>query len=80
MRNAIFLTSSLDLSFEDEFGVKTAHKFSNLNHLQENFKNFIKKFDNFLYVASIEDNNENNDFRFNLTKESFNLTLPFKNY
>ena len=80
MSKTIFLTSSLDLSFEDELGIKHAHKFTNLNKLQENFKKFIKKFDNFLYVASIENNNENNDFRFELTKQSFNLTMPFKKY
>lgn len=80
MPKTIFLTSSLDLSYEDELGNKFAHKFTKLNKLQENFKKFIKKFDNFLYVASVEDNNENNDYYFNLAKQSFNLTLPFKNY
>ena len=80
MSKIIFLTSSLDLSFEDEFNNKIAHKFTNLNHIQENFKNYIKKFDNFLFVASIENDYKNNDFYFNLAKQSFNLTMPFKNY
>ena len=80
MSKTIFLTSSLDLSCEDKFNNKVAHKFTSKNKIQENFKKFIKKYENFLYVASIENNYENNDAYFNLAKQSFNLTMPFKNY
>lgn len=80
MSKTIFLTSSLDASFKDENGNKFAQKFTNQNHIQENFKKHIKRFDNFLYVASIENSPENNDIYFNIAKQSFDLTMPFKNY
>ena len=66
MPKTIFLTSSLDLSFEDDNGTKLAHKFTNLNGIQKKFKEHIKNFNNFLYVASIENDNKNNDLYFNL--------------
>ncbi len=80
MTKTIFLTSSLDCTVKNDDGTKTAQKFTNKNHIQEKFKKYIKNFNNFLYVASVEDNAENNDLYFNLAKQSFNLTMPFKNY
>lgn len=80
MSKTIFLTSSLDLSREDENGIKRAHKFTDKNHIQDNFKKHIKKYDNFLYIASIEDDFQNNDEHFERAKQSFNMTIPFKNY
>ena len=80
MSKIIFLTSSLDFSYKDKFEIKHAHKFTSLNKIQENFKKYIKKYDNFLYIASIENDNENNDSYFNFAKQSVNMTMPFKNY
>lgn len=80
MPKTIFLTSSLNITIKNKDGTVIAKPFTKANNLQENFKKFIKKFDNFLFVASIENNDENNDYYFNNTKQSFNLTMPFKNF
>ena len=80
MAKTIFLTSSINLTIKKKDGSRIAKPFDCKNKILENFKKYIKKYDNFLFIASIENNNENNDFRFELTKQSFNSTLPFKNY
>lgn len=78
--NAIFLTSSIDLYFKDDNGIKVPHNFGNKNGLLDNFKRYIKKYDNFLYVASSEQNYDITDIYANIAIESFKQTLPFKNY
>lgn len=74
------LTSYLDLYDKDEEGNRIAKNFGNQNHILDNIKKYVKKYDNFLFVASNENNNEETDIYANVTFESFNLTLPFKNY
>ncbi len=78
--NAIFLTSIIDMYHKDENGNKIPKAFSNINQLLDNFKKYIKKYDNFLYVASVENNPEATDLYSKAMIESFKLTLPFKNY
>lgn len=78
--NAIFLLSKIDNYIKDENGNKTPKVFSNTNQLLDNFKKYIKKYDNFLYVASVENNPEATDAYSKAIIESFKLTLPFKNY
>lgn len=78
--NTIFLTSSLELSYKDEFEIKHAQIFGNKNNLLNNFKKYIKKYENFLLIASNENDYEITDMYANITFEAFNLTLPFKNY
>ena len=69
--NTIFLTSYLD--FDDE-------NFGNKNNILDNFKKYIKKYDNFLYIASDETNTEITDYYADIAFKSFDMTLPFKNY
>lgn len=77
--NKIFLTS--DLVFYDKIdGVRMPHAFIKDNEILNNFKKAIKKYQNFVYVASVEDNMEATDMYAQLTFKSFELTLPFENY
>lgn len=78
--NAIFLTSKIDLYIKDANGNKNPKQFGNKNQILDNFKKYIKKYDNFLYVASVEDEPELTDIYSKPMFESFELTLPFKNY
>ena len=78
--NAVFLTSAIDLYSKDENGVRVPHHFGNKNGLLDNLKKYIKKYDNFLYVASVEDRYADTDVYAGVTIESFKQTLPFKNY
>ncbi len=74
------LASYLDLYDKDENGNKIAKNFGNQNHILDNIKKYVKKYDNFLFVASNEFNSEATDIYANATFKSFDLTLPFKNY
>lgn len=74
------LTSYLDLYDKDEIGNRIPKNFGNQNHILDNIKKYVKKYDNFLFVASDEYNNESTDLYANATFKSFDLTLPFKNY
>lgn len=74
------LTSYIDLYDKDEYGNRIAKNFGNDNKILDNIKKYVKKYDNFLFVASDEFNNEITDNYANVTFESFNMTLPFKNY
>ena len=74
------LTSYLDLSDKDEFDNYIPKNFGNKNKILDNIKKYVKKYDNFLFVASAEDDYEVTDMYAKVTFESFNLTLPFKNY
>lgn len=74
------LTSYLDLCDKDENGNRIAKNFGNKNNILDNIKKYVKKYDNFLFVASNEFNNEATDVYANVTFESFDLTLPFNNY
>lgn len=74
------LASYLDLYDKDEFGNRIAKKFSNQNSILDNIKKYVKKYDNFLFVASNEFNNDATDVYAHVTFASFDLTLPFNNY
>lgn len=77
---ALFLTSSINTNVEDEFGNKTPIKFENKNHILDDFKKYIDKYDNFLYIASDPNDYEKTDLYTSIVFKSFDLTLPFKNY
>ncbi len=74
------LRSTMDLSDYDIEGNKYAKKFDNKNKKLDTIKKYVKKFDNFLFVASVESNYEITDFYANVAIKSFEMTLPFKNY
>ena len=74
------LASCLDLYEKDEEENRIAKNFGNDNKMLDNIKKYVKKYDNFLFVASDEFNNDVTDYYANITFESFNMTLPFKNY
>lgn len=74
------LTSYIDLYDKDEAGNRIAKNFGNNNKILDNIKKYVKKYENFLFVASNEFNNEVTDVYANITFESFNMTLPFENY
>lgn len=74
------LTSYIDLYDKDRVGNRIAKNFGNDNKILDNIKKYVKKYDNFLFVASNEFDNEATDVYANLTFESFDMTLPFKNY
>ena len=78
--NTVILASSLGLWDYDELGNRIPKKFSNINGLLDVFRKYIKKYDNFLYVASLEDSIEITDMYAKNTFKAFDLTLPFKNY
>jgi len=76
----VFLTSCLDIYYKDESGKRISKNFGNNNDILDNLKKYIKKYDNFLFVASNEYDIKENDEYANVTFDSFELTLPFKNY
>lgn len=78
--NTVILTSSLNLYDKDENGNRIAHAFPNENGILDLLKNEIKKYDNFLFIASDEYNTISTDMYSSVTIESFKLTLPFKKY
>lgn len=77
---ALFLTSSLETNYKDEFGNRIPKAMENKNRILDNFKKYINKYDNFLFICSDETNYEVTDMHANVAFESFNLSLPFKNY
>lgn len=76
----LFLTSCLNLYDKNEKGIRIAHNLGNQNQIQDNFKKYIKKYDNFVFVASQTQSAEITDVYAKATFESFNISLPFKNY
>ena len=74
------LTSTMDLSDYDEEGNKYAKKFDNKNKKLDTIKKYVKKYNNFLFIASVESNYEITDLYANVAIKSFKKTLPFKNY
>lgn len=79
MDNVLFLTASLDTYDKDENGNRIPHNFGNENAILDNFKKYIKKYDNFLFVASSFDTVMTDIYAKAIIK-SFKLTLPFKHY
>lgn len=78
--NTIILTSSMDFYYKDEFENIIPHNFGNFNGIFDSLKGSIKKFDNFVFVVSNEIDYETSDYYAKTTFESYNATLPFKNY
>ena len=78
--NTIILTSCLDMYHKDENKNRIAHTVVNNNGILDLLKSKIKKFDNFVYVASVKDNYAATDVYANVTFDSIHLTMPFKNY
>ena len=66
----VILTSCLDFYKKDENGNKTVHHFGNINGILDCLKSRIKKYDNFLFVASGMDACEV-EIYFNNTCKSF---------
>ena len=75
----IVLTSYLDFYEKDEQGNKIAHNFGNENGILDCLKANIKKYDNFVFVANGMAGEKSEEY-FQLACNSFELTLPFKNY
>ena len=48
---ALFLTSSLETNYKDEFGNRIAQPIANKNKLLDNLKKYINKYDNILFAA-----------------------------
>ena len=61
------LTSYIDLYDKDEDGNRIAKNFGNDNKILDNIKKYVNKYDNFLFVASNEFNNEATDVYANVT-------------
>lgn len=79
-KTVFFLTSYLDICDKDEFENRIPKNFGNMNNILDNIKKYVKKYDNFLYVASDEYDIDSTDIHAYVTFESFKKTLPFKNY
>ena len=78
--NKIILTSYLDFDDKDINEVRIPKHFGNKNNILDNLKKYIKKYDNFLYIASDRYDTSTTDLYANVAIESFKMTLPFKNY
>ncbi|MBQ7308189.1 MAG: Type 1 glutamine amidotransferase-like domain-containing protein [Clostridia bacterium] len=76
----LFLTSYLDCYYRDTDGNEYSQNFGKQNKILDNFNKYIKNYDNFLFVASQNYDTETTDKYANLIFESFDKTLPFKNY
>ncbi|MBE7082699.1 MAG: dipeptidase E [Clostridiales bacterium] len=76
----LFLTSYLDSYYKDKNGNKIAQNFGNENGILDNFKKYIKKYDNFVFVASQMADTTKTDGYADIMFKSFEMTLPFKNY
>lgn len=78
--NKIFLTSNLDFYYKDKNGNRVAKALDNANGIVDNIKKYIKKYDNVLYIASVEDNPTATDIYGNVTCQGAILTFGFNNY
>ena len=78
--NKIILTSYLDFDDKDINEVRIPKHFGNKNNILDTLKKYIKKYDNFLYIASDRYDTSTTDLYANVAIESFKMTLPFKNY
>ncbi len=76
----LILASSLGLSFKNEQGEKVPQQFANENQILDNIKKLTPKYNNFVFVASDENNYDVTDIYANVAFESFKMTLPFNNY
>ena len=73
----IILTSVLVPLIENNNKIE---ELNNVNHILDNIKKHLKKRDNFLFVANnLLDVNSNNEYAKKIF-DTFEITLPFKNY
>lgn len=73
----IILTSVLVPLIENNNKIE---ELNNVNHILDNIKKYLKKRDNFLFVANnLLDVNSNNEYAEKIF-DTFEITLPFKNY
>ncbi|MBQ4558134.1 MAG: Type 1 glutamine amidotransferase-like domain-containing protein [Clostridia bacterium] len=78
--NTIILTSSLDTYDKLDDDSRLIKPLSNINGIVDVIKKEVKSYNNFLYIASVEDNYEITDFYANIIIESFKKVVPFANY
>ena len=78
--STLFLTSNLETYRKNEIGAKNAIALVNKNAIVDNFKQSLKAQDNFLFVASSIGHRSMTEEYFNIVKQSFEQTIPFKNY
>lgn len=74
------LTSCLNIWDKDENDVRYPHVMGNENGVLDTLKRHIKKYDNFLFVASVADAPEITDIYAKATIEAIDMTMHFKKY
>ncbi|MBR3890481.1 MAG: Type 1 glutamine amidotransferase-like domain-containing protein [Bacilli bacterium] len=75
----VILTSCLDLYYKDNEGNRIAQNFGNENGILDTIKNENICYGNFLFVSNGFEDKDVDEY-YKITCESFELTLPFKNY
>ena len=75
----LILTSCLDLYYKDNEGNRIAQNFGNENGILDTIKNENICYGNFLFVSNGFEDKDVEEY-YKITCESFELTLPFKNY
>lgn len=78
--NTIILTSKLNLYGKDEFGIRHAQNFGNLNGIYDVLKSKVIRHKNLLYIASVDVNIAETDQYAYVSFLSFEKTMPFENY
>ncbi len=76
----LILTSCLNCYTKNENGERIAHKIGNENGILDLIKKLTPKPDNFVYVASTQDDFISTDVYALPVIDSFKMTFPFKNY
>lgn len=76
----LILNSNLEFYHKDENGNRVGNVLVNNNDIIQTLKRYIKKYDNFLYVASVEDNPIATDMYAKAIISGVKLTFPFKNF
>ncbi len=76
---AFILTSQLETNYKDENNIRHSIPIEDKNKILTNIKNFIKKYDKFVYVSNDPNNFDENEIKFVSMSESFHKTgLHFK--
>lgn len=78
--NTLFLTSRIDYYNTNADGSLSPKQIANTNNLIDNLKQYIKRFNNMLCIASDPNNHEYNEMKSKILFKSFDLTLPFAEY
>ena len=74
------LTSCLNIWDKDENDVRYPHVMGNENGILDVLNQHIKKYDNFLFVASVADAPDITDVYAKATIEAIDMTMPFQKY